>query len=140
MSEWPENRIKQVVELWNAGKSFRQIAKEVGITRSMVSGFKARHGRTYGMQERVKPVPKPKPIKKVSVTPRAVIAPLKPISQPHPMRDARCSIFELTSRTCRWPIGEPNDMLFCGQYQKTGSSYCGHHHTIAHVRRQDIIP
>jgi GcrA cell cycle regulator len=35
----------------------------------------------------------------------------------------------LTSRTCRWPIGDPSELDFhyCGQPSESGGSYCDAH-------------
>ena len=58
-----------------------------------------------------------------------------------PMEDVRekpplmIPLTELTSSTCRWPVGDPRDpgFGFCGHPPKTGSVYCGFHHKQSHV-------
>lgn len=49
-----------------------------------------------------------------------------------PMR--RISIFKLTERTCKWPIGDPShaDFHFCGADAKEGAPYCEHHCSLAY--------
>ncbi|MGF1553306.1 MAG: GcrA family cell cycle regulator [Paracoccaceae bacterium] len=45
----------------------------------------------------------------------------------------RLSLLELTERTCKWPIGDPNDddFHFCGLPAVSGKPYCEHHVGVA---------
>ncbi|MEM6974051.1 MAG: GcrA family cell cycle regulator [Pseudomonadota bacterium] len=45
----------------------------------------------------------------------------------------RLTLLELTERTCKWPIGDPNDdnFHFCGLPAVPGKPYCEHHVAIA---------
>ncbi|MEM6421359.1 MAG: GcrA family cell cycle regulator [Pseudomonadota bacterium] len=45
----------------------------------------------------------------------------------------KLSLLELTERTCKWPIGDPNDddFHFCGLPAVAGKPYCVHHVGIA---------
>jgi GcrA cell cycle regulator len=40
----------------------------------------------------------------------------------------------LSSRTCKWPIGDPTDPDFhyCGNPPEAGGVYCGAHYDMAH--------
>jgi GcrA cell cycle regulator len=51
-----------------------------------------------------------------------------------PIRATRISIYELTKKTCRWPIGEPQspDFCYCGGQALEGLPYCGHHCRMAY--------
>jgi hypothetical protein len=47
----------------------------------------------------------------------------------------RCTLLELTSRTCRWPIGDPKkeDFCFCGATTPVrGRPYCEFHIGVAY--------
>ena len=37
-------------------------------------------------------------------------------------------IWDLNSKMCRWVVGEPSDLTFCGMGTQKGSSYCCDHH------------
>ncbi|MEL6267169.1 MAG: GcrA family cell cycle regulator [Pseudomonadota bacterium] len=45
----------------------------------------------------------------------------------------KLTLLELTERTCKWPIGDPNDddFHFCGLPAVAGKPYCEHHVGIA---------
>lgn len=45
----------------------------------------------------------------------------------------RLTLLELTERTCKWPIGDPNDddFHFCGLPAVSGKPYCEHHVAVA---------
>ncbi|WP_306026970.1 GcrA family cell cycle regulator [Stappia sp. MMSF_3263] len=52
----------------------------------------------------------------------------------------RITLMTLTSRTCKWPIGDPADadFHFCSQDAENNRSYCEFHHRLAYqgVRRR----
>jgi len=93
-------------------------ARVVGI--SLASTPVKLRGRSLNHREHVKPV--------------AV-----ELSEPLPLvNGARISIMQLTSKTCRWPLGDPGapDFCFCG-YPPTlrygaASPYCEFHARVAH--------
>ena len=45
-------------------------------------------------------------------------------------------VMDLTSKTCRWPHGDPKSkgFGFCGQDVKQGSAYCERHHDVAYAK------
>ena len=45
----------------------------------------------------------------------------------------KLSLMELTSRTCKWPVGDPatNDFWFCGLPSQAGKPYCEAHVGVA---------
>jgi GcrA cell cycle regulator len=66
-----------------------------------------------------------RPLIKVEAMPEAIPAPrpIAPVGQ-------HVLLIDLRPEHCRWPIGEPVEMLFCGQVKNGSSSYCE-----AHARR-----
>lgn len=45
-----------------------------------------------------------------------------------PINGVGVKIWELESKHCRWVVGEPKDLTFCGHNKQEGSSYCKDHH------------
>lgn len=54
------------------------------------------------------------------------------LTAPDPSK--QCAFLELTSTSCRWPIGDHPNLLYCGSQKKDGSPYCGFHHAGAYVK------
>jgi GcrA cell cycle regulator len=50
----------------------------------------------------------------------------------------RCTLMQLTSRTCRWPVGDPRKagFHFCGAVPVQGKPYCEFHVGIAYAPPQ----
>lgn len=45
-----------------------------------------------------------------------------------PLNGVGIKIWEHGDKNCRWVVGEPKDLTFCGHDKKAGSSYCEDHH------------
>jgi len=45
-----------------------------------------------------------------------------------PINGVGVKIWDLASSHCRWVLGEPKDLTFCGHNKQEGSSYCKDHH------------
>jgi GcrA cell cycle regulator len=54
----------------------------------------------------------------------------------------RCSFLDLSSSTCRWPVGDPArpDFFFCGAAPLEGKPYCGAHWTRAYRKDTALRP
>jgi GcrA cell cycle regulator len=59
-----------------------------------------------------------------------------------PRPDNLIGVLELTSHTCRWPIGDPDDpeFGFCGMKTAEGLPYCPEHAAIAYQQQVDRKP
>lgn len=71
----------------------------------------------------------------------------KPLPQepPPPVEFFGIALLDLNRDECRYPRGEGASVLFCGQPQIEGSSYCRHCHSIVYApsrpdRRKPFIP
>jgi GcrA cell cycle regulator len=54
---------------------------------------------------------------------------VEPIAEPEYVnRDCNCTLFELSDRTCRWPVKEG---WYCGDTTTDGSPYCAEHRAMA---------
>ncbi len=106
---WTPERIETLKALWNDGLSAAEIAEEIGVSKNTVIGKAYR----LDLERRPSPIkPKPKP-KLVDLT-----QPFPTTDQPH------------EPVGCRWIEGDvqEGEWRYCQAPQKTGSSYCEHHH------------
>ncbi len=100
-----------------------------------------------------KPEPQPEPEKPAVAPPVTRIKPIIPAGQPLPPQPSineidpkalakvsevekkakRLNLMELTSRTCKWPVGDPatDDFWFCGLPVQAGKPYCEAHVGVA---------
>lgn len=63
-----------------------------------------------------------------------------PLPEPVPFTNgARVTLLQLSSATCKWPIGDPQDrdFCFCGHAPRENSPYCEFHARSAYVPMQD---
>jgi GcrA cell cycle regulator len=129
MSEWSDNELTILRDMWVGQYSSSQIGKEVGKTRNAVIG-KAHRLHLPKRKPRQAPTPllpyvlKKKVLKKEVVRKKTVREPTVRVRSLLPDSDG-----------CRWPVG--TDVLHAGFYcnveRINGSSYCLHHHSIAHI-------
>ena len=106
-------------------------------------------------QPKEEPAPKPEPAAEAapSPVPGSRIKPIIPAGQPLPPQPSaneidpkalakvsevekkakKLSLMELTSRTCKWPVGDPatDDFWFCGLPSQAGKPYCEAHVGVA---------
>lgn len=142
-SQWDregiDDRLKELVEVeklsfaWVASK----INKEFGTSFSRSAVIARAHRRGLNVPEdRRKNLAKHQRVNGGALT-RALVAkivrqepePLPPapvIDEEIPIKQ-RKTLFELTSQTCRWPVGEGADLFFCGALPVPAHPYCAGH-------------
>jgi GcrA cell cycle regulator len=136
-----------------AGLTCSQIADEIGVTRNAVIGKIHRlglsptrpRGRPSALAQRMRearPRPRRAPTRisrilrafkeATTVTPFATSAMTMELATVDSAR--RCSLLDLTSDCCRWPLGDPgkDDFAFCGNNAIGGLSYCAGHARLAY--------
>jgi GcrA cell cycle regulator len=133
-----------VLELDALGNSMGDIARQVGVTRSTVSGILHRNSgkRTPASTKRApadvtawnRPgasVP-PSPTKKVKAKDPALDIEGKPFT----FETARPGLYQ-----CRWVAGEPTaEAIICGHKTKPGEPYCAFHRDIAYQAARPAPP
>lgn len=153
-TDWTDERVARLTELWNAGRSGTEIALDLGgVTRSAVIGKVHRLGLDGRVQ--VQP-PKPKAgpqrtATKALLTARSTFLGKMGAGSP-PIRPAasgpeiitmppaagpemeRCTLLQLREGKCRWPVGDPGapDFFFCGSRTAEGLPYCTYHARVAY--------
>lgn len=55
-----------------------------------------------------------------------------------PLNGVGVKLWELNSKHCRWVVGEPKDLLYCGHEIHKGSSYCPTHFIISKTSREKV--
>jgi GcrA cell cycle regulator len=161
---WTDERVDQLKKLWLDGLSASQIAQELGgVTRNAVIGKVHRLGlsgraktashtsisrqkRSNGAAFNQKPARTIQrqlsngQIKLVSPAERFSASTAEEMTPPVPLK---LLLTELTERTCKWPIGDPQaeDFHFCGTASREGAPYCLFHSKLAYQpvtdRRRD---
>jgi len=159
---WTQERINVLVKLWLSGKSASAIAKELGnVTRNAVIGKVHRLGisnrdtvvkTTISKEKSAKKdivVKKPRRVAKAPVPDQKKIT-VRSKGRPSrrsamvcevPYDNSYCidSILDLTDRTCKWPIGHPNedDFHFCGcpVDKQSSGPYCSYHMAMAYTQQ-----
>ncbi len=113
---WTEQAVEILEALWTEGRSAREIAGKLGVTRNAVIGKANRLGLSHNS----------------SVQARCERLTAKPGRERPPS-----SPLDLTERMCRWPLGHPGDpdFHFCGRARVTGRPYCEKHCALAYRGR-----
>lgn len=122
MTDWTDERVEQLKELYAEGWSSSQIAEKLGVTRNAIIG------KTNRLKLRRQPV------LRQARRYQPVVVPRKP-------RDAKRQYAEVEAepremnRQCRWPIGDPRlpGFHFCDA--PSSGTYCAEHHALAHAKK-----
>jgi GcrA cell cycle regulator len=155
---WAETVIDKLRELAITTMSTREIAHALNVEFGTVLTKNAVIGKINRLGFRPKrqtPRREPKPtiaiIARVKREPRnnfnfhrqrynAQITPLAPVPIEPIEPVGRCTLLELTNKTCRWPIGNPGEpgFLFCGSPKanmEKNRPYCRYHSAHAYQQR-----
>ena len=134
-SPWTTERVAMLTACFNAGLSCAQIAQEIGVSRNAVIGKMNRLGLSRG--RRIAAPGTPRAARRPHVLTQRLA--LKALFAAEPvvtnvLSPEPCSLFNLTARKCRWPIGSVGtpDFNFCGNSTADGVSYCTGHARMAY--------
>jgi GcrA cell cycle regulator len=142
-ARWTAERIEQLKSLFASRFSAREIALEIGVSRNAVIGKISRLKLNAGEKRRSagRGEPTGRPVSQRS-TMRALRAEAHCLGEGVPISAShRCSLLELTSQTCRWPVSNATDVefLFCGNEAIEGLPYCAGHARIAYRSADRIV-
>jgi GcrA cell cycle regulator len=131
--------------LFERGRTCREIADEIGVSRNAVIGKLSRlklfRGRGRGgrhFEPRSKPGerrPAPRQHRILMVLRAAPEPRLHVLEEEMPAdRGQCCSLLELSNEKCRWPLGSasPASIRFCGGKPVDGLPYCAGHARMAY--------
>jgi GcrA cell cycle regulator len=145
---WTPERVELLKDLWGAGRTAAEIAKQLGgnITRNAVIGKAHRlglSGRVSPIQKKAKKTPRSvKPAaastkKPANATQGSTTTTRAPARKPYvdkPKANGGVSLIDLKDRMCHWPIGDPKKpgFHFCGDRSVPGLPYCAEHAAVAY--------
>ena len=136
-STWTTERVAMLRTYFNAGLSCAQIASEIGVSRNAVIGKMNRLGLSRGRRTASPGAARPVGPRRPHVLTQRLA--LKALFAAEPVvtdvvSTEPCSLFNLTARKCRWPIGAVGtpDFTFCGNGTADGVSYCTGHARMAY--------
>lgn len=129
---WTDERVAELIRLWEAGQSASAIGKILGVSKNSVVG------KAHRMKLRARPSPIKRDIvrkavvKPTSIVPRkqVQIAPRPVAPRPAPRRTGK-------GPHCLWPIGDPGtpEFHFCGSDAVEGKPYCKAHCARAYISK-----
>jgi GcrA cell cycle regulator len=128
--EWTPERVAEVRGYKENGKTHKEVAALVGVSRSAIAGVCNRHGivepdRPWRVRIRRAVYGK---LPKNPAKPRVCAAPPAPVAPD--MR--KLALIGLTRDVCHFPVGDPGEpnFFFCGA--DATSTYCPFHHALTH--------
>lgn len=136
-SPWTTERVAMLRTYFDAGLSCAQIAQEIGVSRNSVIGKMNRLGLSRGRRTASPGATRAASPRRPQVLTQRLA--LKALFAAEPVvtdvvSTEPCSLFNLTARKCRWPIGAVGtpDFNFCGNGTADGVSYCTGHARMAY--------
>jgi GcrA cell cycle regulator len=137
---WSPETTARLAELWEKGLSASLIGAELGVTRNSVLGRAFRLGlgkrrEAYPQARRRVPTWRKKP--DPTSRPSRVLVVKSNVEFFDPTLTSNfCAnpvdILGITADQCRWVIGEPRELKFCGEAKFANHSFCARHSRIAY--------
>lgn len=143
---WTNERVTELMRLWEAGRSASEIGRLLGVSKNSVVG------KAHRMKLKARPSPIkrgsapqvrrvavahiPKPAAQAPAAPKPAAARVSaPAPAPRPAR--RVVRANGKGPNCLWPIGDPGDQdfHFCGAPAVPGKPYCDEHCARAYIVR-----
>jgi GcrA cell cycle regulator len=135
---WTTERVELLKTHFEAGLTCREIADHIGVSRNAVIGKLSRLNLNREKAARAPKSAAREPRRRDGTRLRRQFLKALAIGQPAieaPIHNGHCcSLFELSERTCRWPISTPGapDFCFCGNPPIEGLPYCAGHSRLAY--------
>lgn len=143
---WTNERVAELMRLWEAGRSASEIGRLLGVSKNSVVG-KAHRMKLKARPSPIKRGASPQ-VRRVAVAPLSKPAVQAPATQkvavpqaaaPAPAPRPARSVARAGGKgpNCLWPIGDPGDQdfHFCGAPAIPGKPYCDEHCARAYIVR-----
>ena len=136
ISPWTGERDAILVRLWTEGFSASQIAAQISdvvVSRMAVIG-RVHRLKLPARKPRQPARRKPRKVRMFVPKPPPPQPPKPPPPPPGEPKMRRLKLVDLKPTSCRWPIGDGPQWLFCGADRAEGGVYCPFHQRIARVK------
>lgn len=142
---WTDEQVEELKRLWDKGLTTGEIGKALGVSKNAVVGKAHR----LGLNSR------PSPIRR-SDDDNTTVRTVAPLQDEEKKKETKSqasakktaekekkklfTVNDLTSSSCRWPIGDPKDedFHFCGKEALPDKPYCAEHAAIAYVSAKTL--
>ena len=137
---WTDEQVEELKHLWDKGLTTGEIGKALGVSKNAVVGKAHR----LGLNSRPSPIRRndDETEETAGHTEAAASTKKKKAAKSEPAKKSAekekkklFTVNDLTSSSCRWPIGDPKDedFHFCGKEALPDKPYCAEHAAIAYV-------
>ncbi|MBO4519616.1 MAG: global cell cycle regulator GcrA-like protein [Alphaproteobacteria bacterium] len=137
---WTDEQVEELKRLWDKGLTTGEIGKALGVSKNAVVGKAHR----LGLNSRPSPIRRgdddvnsaPENTEKATAAKKKKTAKSEPAKKSQEKEKKKLfTVNDLTSSSCRWPIGDPKDedFHFCGKEALPDKPYCAEHAAIAYV-------
>lgn len=140
---WTDEQVEELKRLWDKGLTTGEIGKALGVSKNAVVGKAHR----LGLNSRPSPIRRGEDDTAAANTstqqPVEKKKNVKPSADKKTTEQEKKKLFtvnDLTSSSCRWPIGDPKDedFHFCGKEALPDKPYCAEHAAIAYVSAKTL--
>lgn len=139
---WTDEQVEELKRLWDKGLTTGEIGKTLGVSKNAVVGKAHR----LGLNSRPSPIRRGDDENTAADVPEQSTAEKKTV-KPSPAKKTAekekkklFTVNDLTSSSCRWPVGDPKDenFHFCGKEALPDKPYCAEHAAIAYVSAKTL--
>jgi GcrA cell cycle regulator len=129
---WTDERVAELIRLWEAGQSASVIGKMLGVSKNSVVG------KAHRMKLRSRPSPiKRDAIRKATAKPAPILSPRPVQIAPRPAAPRPAPRRTGKGPHCLWPFGDPGtpEFHFCEDDAVPGKPYCEAHCAKAYINK-----
>ena len=132
---WTDEQVEELKLLWEKGLTTGEIGKALGVSKNAVVGKAHR----LGLNGRPSPIRRGDEEENVDTAPteekKKAVKAVPAKKEQEKQAKKLFTVNDLTSTSCRWPIGDPKDedFHFCGKEALPDKPYCAEHAEIAYV-------
>ena len=139
---WTDEQVEELKRLWDQGLTTGEIGKALGVSKNAVVGKAHR----LGLNGRPSPIRRNEDEASVSAEGTNNVKENKKTCKAAAQKTAEkekkklFTVNDLTSTSCRWPVGDPKDedFHFCGKESLPDKPYCAEHAAIAYVSAKSL--
>ena len=129
---WTDERVAELIRLWEAGQSASVIGKMLGVSKNSVVG------KAHRMKLRSRPSPIKRDVIRNATAKPSPILPPKPVhTAPRPPATRAAPRRRGKGPHCLWPFGDPGtpEFHFCEDDAVPGKPYCETHCAKAYINK-----